>query len=70
MDLCRTSYAKNGFTKEAGAFGYTWARKFKSDEDALPSLNEVLSGLERYYAEQIDDMTSGQSKYRVRHAKY
>lgn len=50
MDLCRTSYAKNGFTKEAGEYGYKWSKMYKGDEDVLPSLNEVISGLERYYA--------------------
>lgn len=41
--------ASRGFQKEAGEYGFTWAKLEKGDEDGLPSINEIMRGLKKYY---------------------
>ena len=68
MDICKNQ--KGQFTKEPGEYGFTWAKMVRGDEDALPSMNEILDGLKYYYLQQIDEMTEGQSYYRIKYVKY
>lgn len=36
---------KSNFAEKSGAFGYTWAYKYKDDGSALPSVNEIMEGI-------------------------
>lgn len=39
---------------EARAYGRMWAQKYKNDEDALPSMEEVINGLLNWVCDGLD----------------
>ena len=53
---------KDDFAFEPCEFGKTWARKYKFDLYALPSLNELIEGLFMWYVGQQDKNLSSQTK--------
>lgn len=47
---------RNGLAKEFGEFGNIWAKKYKNEKTALPSLDDLLQGLLQWLVRQIEAM--------------
>ena len=44
---------KMDFTHEPGAFGNKWGKEIKNDANALPSFEEMMEGIFKWYSNQM-----------------
>lgn len=54
---------------EARIYGKMWALQFKGDEDALPSIIEVINGLKTWVCDTIDMNHRGLNKNKKNETK-
>lgn len=53
---------RSGFAKTSFEFGYAWGELVKSDKRARPSFEEIMTGLFRWYTDQLRTRTKDKSK--------
>lgn len=55
---------------KSGEYGALWSKKCKGSSIAMPTVREILDGLQKFLDIMVDDRAQDQPKYRARTIKY